>query len=430
MALVSRPVMRHSLAGNVARSTVQDTGDSRHVLYVTGTRADYGLMTGVLRAIASHPKLRLSVLVTGMHLSQEFGETIKEVEKDGFQISHRLEILPEEDEVLSMAKAVGTAIVKMADAFQASQPQFVLLEGDRGESLAAAIAAAHMNIAVAHVSGGDVTGTVIDEGIRHSITKFAHIHFPGTRLSERRLLSMGEDPWRVHMLGTPGCDLTAELALSSNEVAEHLGIDPARRVLVVLQHPVTTEADDAPRQMRETMEAVVALKEQAIVIYPNADSGGREMIRVVKEYERVPCIHSYKSLPRATYVGLLSIATALIGNSSSGVVEAPDFGLPAVNVGTRQQGRERGGNLLDVGYCREEIELAVKYIMAHQEDPDLRQKWGQSPYRDTGTAARIAEVLGKVELGPKLLQKRFCDDGLGQDVTEREQPAAWTGRLP
>lgn len=387
-------------------------------MYISGTRADYGLMVDTLKAIDSDPLMKLSVLVTGMHLSVDFGETIKEVEKDGFKISHRVAMLPDEDTSTAMGSAVGSAIVKMSEAFDSTRPEIVLLEGDRGESLAAAIAAAHMNIAVAHISGGDVTGTTIDESIRHAISKFAHIHFPGTRLSAQRLQRMGEAPWRVHMVGTPGCSLKTELNMDNTAVAKELGIEPDRQTFVVLQHPVTTEAKDAPQQMRETMEALVASNEQSVVIYPNADSGGREMIKVIKEYDHLPSIHSFISLPRQTYVGLLNMATVLVGNSSSGIVEAPDLALPAINIGSRQRGRERGGNLIDVGHDREEIGQAIKYILNHLDDQTVREKWGQSPYRDVDTAQRIAKALRNVELAPELIQKRFYDDDIRPDSSE------------
>lgn len=223
---------------------MQDGSRARQVMYITGTRADYGLMRSTLRAIDQHSKLSVSVLVTGMHLSEEFGNTAREIEKDGFEIRDKLEMLSAEDTPSAMARSVVTAILKMGDTFESSQPDLVLLEGDRGESLAAAIAAGHMNIAIAHVSGGDVTGTVIDESIRHSISKFAQIHFPGTAVSARRLLSMGEDPWRIHMVGTPGSNLNAELSVDKQELSQTLGLDLSRRVLLVLQHPVT------PKPMR------------------------------------------------------------------------------------------------------------------------------------------------------------------------------------
>ena len=380
-------------------------------MYITGTRADYGLMRDTLRAIENHPQLRLSILVTGMHLLKEFGDTLREVEKDGYQISHKVEMLGSSDSPKAMAQSLGRAVVQMAEAFEKSQPDFILLEGDRGESLAAAIAAAHMNVGVAHASGGDVSGT-IDESIRHAITKFAHIHFPGTPLSARRLLAMGEDPWRIHMVGTPGATLKVEPPMTKVEVGKLLGTDLNGTVIVVLQHPVTSEADDAGRQMRETMEAVRGFGARIALIYPNSDAGGRAMMEVIKEYEHLPSMATFRNLPRPTYVALLSVADVLVGNSSSALSNAPNFGLPAVNVGTRQQGRERGGNIIDAGYDREVIRRAVQYALDQRDDPEFRAKCRQSPYQDDDAGAKIAEVLATVEMGPKLIQKRFYDGAL------------------
>ena len=383
---------------------------TRLVIYVSGTRADYGLMRGTLRAIDEHPSLRLSILVTGMHLLEEFGDTLKDVESDGFEIGHKVRMLTSEDTPAAMGRSVGTAILKMVDAFEASQPDLVLLEGDRGESLAAAIAASHLNIAVAHASGGDVTGT-IDESIRHAITKFAHVHFPGTSLSARRIRAMGEDSWRIHMVGTPGANLKTDPATTKETVGTEIGTDLFGHVFVVLQHPVTTEADDAPRQMRETMEAVCSFEEPTVVIYPNSDAGGRAMIEVIKEYEELPFVSAFKSLPRPVYTSLLSVSDVMVGNSSSALSNAPNFGLPAVNVGTRQMGRERGGNLIDVGHDQEEIRRAIRYALDHLDDADFRAGCRESPYHDIDAAGQIAGVLSTVELGPGLIQKRFCDDG-------------------
>jgi len=365
-------------------------------------------MRDTLKTIQRHPKLRLSILVTGMHLSDEFGDTLQEIVKDGFEISHKVDMLATEDTPAAMARSVGIGLVEMSRAFEASLPQFVLLEGDRGESLAAAIAAAHMNIAVAHASGGDVTGTM-DESIRHAITKFAHIHFPGTELSAQRIRSMGEDPWRVHMVGTPGSNLKAGPVMTNEEVGRALGLDLSGQVLVVLQHPVTTEADEAANQMRETMEAVCSFHTETVVIYPNSDAGGRQITQVIQTFEHLPFVHTFKSLPRPTYVGLLSVASVMVGNSSSALSNAPNFGLPAVNVGTRQQGRERGGNLIDVGYDREEIRSAIRHALEHRDNPDYREQCSQSPYQDINAAEQIAQVLSSVKLGTSLIQKRFYD---------------------
>lgn len=385
----------------------------RHVVYVTGTRADYGLMRKVLFAIHRHPHLRLSLLVTGMHLLREFGYTVQEVERDGFEVSSRVSMALGEDTPAAMARSLGLGILGMAQAFEQSRPDIVLLEGDRGESLAAAISAGHMGIAVAHVSGGDVTAGVIDESIRHAITKFAHVHFPGTDLSARRLLAMGEDPAHVHMVGTPGSDLLAELSLRPEQVAERLGLDLSRPVVVVLQHPETAGAEEAAAdQMRETMEAVSQLGHQTVLIYPNSDTGGREMIRVIQEYMGRSFLKTHQNLPREVFVGLLSVASVMVGNSSSALTDAPNFGLPAVNVGIRQASRERGGNIIDVPHDRERIRAAIEGALSRLDDPEFRACCRQSPYQDLNTAEQVAEVLADTELGPRLLQKVFHDTAL------------------
>jgi GDP/UDP-N,N'-diacetylbacillosamine 2-epimerase (hydrolysing) len=381
----------------------------RHTLYVSSTRADYGLMRDTLKAIDSHPGLRLSILATGMHLSKDYGNTIKDIESDGFHIIDQLPTLASDDTPLAMAQSIGSAVLSMSEAFEKIRPNFVILEGDRGEFLAAAIAAAHMGIAVVHVSGGDVTGTMVDESIRHAITKLSHIHFPGTDLSARRILNMGEDPWRIHMVGTPGSNVKAELRMEADELERLLQINLSQRIFLVIQHPVTSEVEEAPRQMRETMEAVAGFQEEMVIILPNSDAGGREMTRIINEYEHLSYVHTFSNLPRPAYVSLMSVASLMVGNSSSALTEAPGFGLPAVNVGTRQLGRERGGNVVDVANTKEEIRRSVKQILVSLDNPDCRAKWNQTPYQDINVAEQISQVLSEIEMGPRLIQKRFYD---------------------
>jgi GDP/UDP-N,N'-diacetylbacillosamine 2-epimerase (hydrolysing) len=386
----------------------------RNVVYVSGTRADYGLMRGVLAAIDQHPELRLSILVTGMHLLQDFGYTLSDIESDGYNISARVSMQLGEDSPAAMAKSLGIGLIGMTQAFEEVQPDIILLEGDRGESLAAAIAAGHMGIAIAHMSGGDVTAGAIDESIRHAISKFSHIHFPGTDLSARRLLAMGEREENVIMVGTPGCDLLAELDISPGQVAEELSLDLEQPVIVVLQHPETAGAEQqAGSQMRETMESVSALGYRTILIYPNSDAGGRDMIKVIQEYESLSFLSVYKSLPRDLYVGLLSVASVMIGNSSSSLTDAPNFGLPAINVGVRQAQRERGGNIIDVTHDRTEIKNKIEESIRRLDDPDFRSECRETPYKDVDTGGKVAAVLASVALGPILTQKAFCDHWLG-----------------
>jgi UDP-hydrolysing UDP-N-acetyl-D-glucosamine 2-epimerase len=332
----------------------------RKIAVVTGTRAEYGILKPVLKAIKACPRLDLVLIVTGMHLSKEFGYTIKEIRKDGSTIDAKVEMLYTEDTRAAMAKSIGKCIQKMTEMLERIKPDFIVLLGDRAEMLAGAVAASYMGIPIAHLHGGEVSGSV-DDSVRHAITKLAHIHFPATQESANRIIKMGEDPSRIFIVGAPSLDtILNEKPPERAELSKRYGLDLAKPILLVLQHPVVTEADEAARQTKETLDAIVELKHQTILIYPNADAGGRRMIKVIKKYEKYPFIKSFKSIPYTDYLGLMKVVSVMIGNSSSGIIEAPSFHLPVVSIGTRQKGRERSTNVIDVGYNREEIVEAVK----------------------------------------------------------------------
>jgi len=380
----------------------------RKIAVVTGTRAEYGILCPVLRAIEAEPDLELSLVVTGMHLSHEFGYTVKEIENDGFRIDARVEMLLSSDTLSAMAKSVGIGIVGIAQAWEQLEPDMILVLGDRTEPLAAAIAGAYMNITIAHVQGGDACiGGNIDDSNRYAITKFAHIHFPATEKSAERIIKMGEDEWRVHMVGSPALDVILNEPLVPPKVlAGKFGLDLSKPLILLVQHPVTTQVENGPEQMRETLEAVVAIGYPTILIYPNADAGGRRMIMVIKEYEKYPFIKTFKSLPRNEYLSLMKVAGVLVGNSSSGIVDAPSSGLPAVNIGIRQEGRERGKNVIDVEHNKTEIIKAIKKALTDGEF--LREvKKCKSPYGDGKASQRIAEILSSVEITPQLIQKKI-----------------------
>lgn len=377
----------------------------RRVLAVTGTRADYGILRPVFRAIQAHPALELGVLVTGMHLASEFGLTVREIERDGFPIAARVDMLLAGDTGGAMAKSLGIGLIGMTQAIEALQPDIVLVLGDRGESLAAAIAAVHLNIPVAHLHGGEVTcGGMVDDVIRWAITDFAHLHLPTTPGAAERLVRRGEAPWRVHVVGAPGLDAALATPLTPREVlARTYGLEPDRPWLLAVQHPVTAEAEQAGKQMVETMEALAALGLPTVLIYPNADAGSGAMIEVIQRY-RLPHVRVFPSLPSPDYLSLLKEAAALVGNSSSGIIEAPSLGTPAVNIGTRQAGRERGDNVLDVGYDRDEIVAAVRRAL-HDEDFRRLVSRRRNPYGDGRAAPRIAQLLAEVPLDGRLLRK-------------------------
>ena len=377
----------------------------RKILYITGTRADYGLMKSVLKAIEEHPKLELEIVATGMHLMPEFGMTIKEIKKDGFK-NHEIDATYEKDNKESMTNFVGKFIQLLTKKVKEIKPDIILLLGDRGEMLAGAIVGAYLTIPVAHIHGGDITSTV-DEPIRHAITKLAHIHFPATEKSAERIIKMGEDQSKVFVVGAPGLDtILSEKLIAPEELSKRYYLDLSKPILLVVQHPVTTEIEGAHEQIRETLEAVLELKHQTVLVYPNADAGGRKMIEVIKEYEEYPFINSFKSIPHREYLSLMGIAGVMIGNSSSGIIEAPSFGLPVVNIGSRQEGRERAEKVIDVGYNKEEIKAGIKKTLY---DTDFREKVKncKTPYGNGKAGVNIADVLSKIKTDKYLLQKRL-----------------------
>ena len=379
----------------------------KKIAVVTGTRADYGILKPVLKAVRSNPKLSLSLIVTGMHLSREFGYTVREIENDGFRIDAKVSMLHAQDTGAAMAKSIGKCVQKMAAALARIKPDILLLLGDRGEMLAGGVAATYMGIPIAHLHGGEVSGSV-DEPVRHAIAKLAHIHFPATRESAKRIIKMGEDPSRVFVVGAPALDtIMNEKLLNPTELSKKYGLDLSEPLLLVLQHPVVTEADEAADQIKETLDAIVELKHRTILIYPNADAGGRRMIKVIEKYEKYPFITSFKSLPYIDYLSLMKVASVMIGNSSSGIIEAPSFHLPAVNIGGRQGGRERSTNVIDVKHDKREIARAIKKALY---DKGFREKVRKckNPYGDGRAGVRVAQILSEIKDVPKLLEKRIA----------------------
>jgi len=380
--------------------------EMKKIAVVTGTRAEYGILKPVLKAVKSHPKLGLSLIATGMHLSKEFGYTIKEIEKDGFKIDAKLDILHREDTGEAMTRSMGKCLVAMADVLGRIKPDILLLLGDRSEMLAGAIAASYMNIAIAHIDGGAVSGSV-DDSIRHAITKLAHIHFPTTKGSATRIIKMGEDPSRIFIVGAPALDtILNEKLFKPAELSKKYGLDLSKPILLVLQHPVVTKANAAADQIRKTLDVIVKLEHQSILIYPNADAGGRRMIKAIKRYEKYPFIKSFKSLPYIDYLSLMGVASVMVGNSSSGIVETPSFHLPVVNIGSRQEGRERSTNVIDVGYKRKEIAKAIRKAL-YDKNFRERVRRCKNPYGDGKTGPRIARILAKTKIDSKLLQKKL-----------------------
>jgi UDP-hydrolysing UDP-N-acetyl-D-glucosamine 2-epimerase len=381
----------------------------RRVAVVTGTRAEYGILRPVLRELGAAPGTLPLVVAAGMHLLPEFGLTVRDIERDGFEVAARVHMGTQGDDPAAMATALGMGIAGMSGALQALRLDIVLVVGDRGEPFAATVAAAHLNIPVAHLHGGEcTTGGNIDESLRWAITRFAHLHLAATALSAARLVESGEEPWRVTVVGAPGLDaVLGEPPLPDGELGASLAVDLNLPVLVVVQHPVTTQAAAAAGQLRETLEAVAGTGYQAVIVYPNADAGGRAMIEVLEGFRSNPRFRLHRSLPHRAFLSLLRRAAALVGNSSCGIIEAPSLGLPAVNVGIRQEGRERGANVIDVDHDRGAIAAAIRRAVT---DQDFRRRVARSPnpYGDGRAARRIVARLGAVALDERLIQKRFC----------------------
>lgn len=377
----------------------------RKILYISGTRADYGLMRQTLFCIKEHTGLEMEIAATGMHLMPEFGMTINEIKKDGFKI-HEIDAVYKKDDRESMANFIGGFIQLLTRKTKEIKPDIILLLGDRGEMLAGAIVGVYLGIPAAHIHGGDVTSTV-DEIIRHSITKLSHIHFAVTKKSAERIAGMGEDPWRIFIVGAPGLDdILNEKLFSKEEIARKYDLDLSKPILLVIQHPADDQAKDCASQITETMEAIKELGYQTIVIYPNADAGGREMIRIIEEYREYNFIQLYKSLSHVDYLSLMNVAGVLIGNTSSGIIEASSFFLPVVNIGSRQEGRERAENVLDVDYNREEIITAAKKAL-YDDGFKKMVKDCKNPYGDGRAGRRIASILNEIEIDNRLLQKKI-----------------------
>lgn len=378
---------------------------NRKILYVSGSRADYGLMRSVLFQIRNHPGMELHIAATGMHLMPEFGNTLDEIRNDNFQV-HIADVIHTRDTRDSMALFVGTFIEKFTALVKELHPDIILLLGDRGEMLGAAITGSYMGIPVAHIHGGEVTSTA-DEPARHAITKLSHIHFPATKKSADRIIRMGENPENVFVVGAPGLDeIRKNQYVAVDDVIQRYNIDPSTPLILVVQHPVPLEHEDPSKQMEETLKAVSGLPCQVFVIYPNADAGGRQMIAVIQKYSSRNAIRSFQSVSHSDFLAIMRLSSVIVGNSSSALIEAPSFGVPAVNIGTRQSGREQGENVINTGYDSCEISSAISRSLSDKEF-QRKVKAAINPYGNGHTSEKIIDILEKIVITPELVQKRM-----------------------
>lgn len=380
----------------------------RRIAVYTGNRAEYGLLHPIIRAMRERGDLDVRLVVSGAHLSEEFGATIAEIREDGLEIAAALDIGVTGTDFKRQAFALGRAVVAYAETLDALAPDLSLVYADRMEGFAAVIASFEMNVPVAHVEGGDVTeGGTHDDSVRHAMTKLAHLHFTTSEDSAERVRRLGEEPWRVVFAGLPTLDTIARKDFAApEEVYAAFVLEPAQPIVVFTQHPVSTEPDQACEQVLESLEALREVGAQTIVTYPNSDPGSRAIIDAFARYRDVPHFQFHASLGRRRYLGLLNVASAVVGNSSSGIKETPSFGISCVNVGTRQAGRLRAENVIDVPYDRRAIADAVRRAL-FDEETRARVRHAGHPYGDGRAGEIVARTLATVELGPRLLRKRI-----------------------
>jgi len=377
--------------------------NKKKILVITGTRAEYGLLCPVMEEIEKSPKLSLLLLATGMHTLKKHGHTGQIIKKDGWPLKWVVSVGEHDDMLESLAKEITGIRAKCIRV----RPDFIVVLGDRDEALAGALVGGHLGIPVAHIHGGETTGFSVDEHIRHAITKFASLHFPATARSYRNITEkLGEEKWRVKLSGAPGLDGLKKISyLSRSALSAELGLDMGKKWMILLLHPVVWEKTKPARQMNNLLCAVSRFFSEKIVIYPNADTGGREMIREIDRFSSRPGFHIFKNLERRVFLSLLKNAELLAGNSSAGIIESSYFKLPVINIGPRQQYREKGENILDCDYGEQAIARSVIHAMR----PDFRKKCqkAKSSYGQGGAARAIVRSLEKNINNPNLLKKKM-----------------------
>lgn len=380
------------------------------ICVVTGTRAEFGLLTPLMKAIQSEKNLVLQVLATGAHLSPEFGFTYRHIEEAGFIIDEKVDMLLSSDSDTAIVKSAGLGMIGYADALDRLQPDWVLLLGDRFEAFAAATAAYLKKIPIIHLHGGEVTAGATDEGLRHSITKMATLHFTATETYRKRVLQLGEPDDQVYNTGAIGLDNIVQLPLlDRGQLEEALGIKLTDPLLLVTYHPVTLEHASSGEQMQELLEALDELKNaQIIFTLPNADSDGRVIIQLIRDYvvQNPGRAAAFTSLGQLRYLSLMKQAAAVVGNSSSGIIEAPGSGIPTVNIGDRQKGRLAAGSVIHCAPSKQAIGEALRKAL----DPDFREfcRSVENPYGKGGATERMMQVL-RDRLGAVHLKKEFVD---------------------
>ena len=378
----------------------------RKVCVVVNSRANYGRIKSVLRAVQNHSDLDLTLIAGASALLWRFGNVAEQIREDGFRVDAVIYSIIEGENPTTMAKSTGMGIMELATQFENIKPDIAITVADRFETMATAIAASYMNIPLAHTQGGEVTGS-IDESVRHAITKLAHIHFPATAQARDNIIRMGEDPAKVFLTGCPAIDIVADLDLTPPDdlLLQYGGVGPDLDIhkpyLMVLQHPVTTEFGSGMAQINETLQAIKAMHMQTIWLWPNVDAGSDEIskgLRMFREKEKPDYVHFYRNFSVEHYAQLIGNCACLIGNSSSGIREGSFLGVPDVNIGTRQASREQADNCINTDYNHQEIEDAIRHHIKNGRFPS------DTLYGDGQAGDRIADILADVDIN---IQKRL-----------------------
>jgi UDP-N-acetylglucosamine 2-epimerase (non-hydrolysing) len=381
------------------------TDRPRKICFVTGSRADFGLLIWPMRAIQNTPGLTLQLVATGMHLSPEFGYTVNNIREEGFSVDDTIETLLSSDTGVGVAKSVGLGVIGFADAFARLTPDLVVVLGDRYETLAAAQAAMFMRLPMAHLFGGDVTEGAIDESIRHAITKMSHLHFATNADSAQRLMRLGEDPARVFTVGSPGIDSIKRLKLMDRDtVGREVGMALGQRNVLVTFHPVTVEADRSVGALDELFAALSALAPELRLFFTlaNADAEGRALNDHIKAFvSGRPNAIAVASLGQLRYISLMNVVDVVVGNSSSGIYEAPSLNAPSVDIGDRQRGRERATSVFHAAEERSAIAAAISQALLRGRQPTI------NPYGDGEASGRIADAISAIPDFRALLKKSF-----------------------
>jgi UDP-hydrolysing UDP-N-acetyl-D-glucosamine 2-epimerase len=375
----------------------------RRIAVVTTSRADYSHLYWPLFELSHRTDIDLGVIALGAHLSPEFGNTIREIERDGFPIIARIECLLSSDSDVGMAKTIGIATLSLADTLSIWRPDILLLIADRYEMLAPASVALALRIPIAHIEGGEISQGAIDDAVRNALTKLAHIHFTSTATARRRVIAMGEQPWRVHHAGAPSLDhLQRSSLLTQEDLERNLSVDLQQPTILVAYHPVTIHRDTT-LEADSLFQALAKIAGQIIFVYPNSDAGSRDLIDRTQTFAASRLnTRIFVNLSAITYWSLLRCVDALVGNSSSGIMEAASYALPAINIGIRQQGREHAANVIDIPANADAITAAI----SQARSPGFRLSLAgmKNPYGDGHAAEKIATVLAETSLEGLLIK--------------------------